>query len=987
MNVFLKKFTASCAIFALLTPYAQAIPVRFDDLPSGTRMALSRVAPTLKSLPQASRDDFFRKHGIPLPGNSGALHAAQTALAQVRTTLARERNPGHAGSLTYQRNALQQQIAQVRAALNQELDPGHAGSLTHQRDALQQRIAAMLNIHDPASLASRLQVSEAEVLALRAQLDDSDATSIAGRLKAAQDEVTRLTADLTAAHDDSDATSIAGKLKIAQDEVARLTADLTKAHDDSDATSIAGKLKAAEAEVQRLGAQLDDTDATSIAGRLKAAQDEVARLTADLTKAHDDSDATSIAGKLKVAETEVQRLTADLTKAHDDSDATSIAGRLKIAQDEVQRLGAQLDDTDASSIAGRLKAAQDEVARLTADLTKAHDDSDATSIAGKLKAAQDEVQRLGAQLDDTDATSIAGRLKAAQDEVQRLTADLTKAHDDSDATSIAGKLKVAETEVQRLTADLTKAHDDSDATSIAGKLKIAQDEVQRLAQEKSDLETALQEDANEIEEKAQQILQLQQELVKAKDAHQEQIDAITDDSDATSIAGKLKAAQDEVQRLTTDLTKAHDDSDATSIAGKLKAAEAEVQRLAQEKSDLETALQEDANEIEEKAQQILQLQQELVKAKDAHQEQIDAINDDSDATSIAGKLKAAETEVQRLTASLATVQEALTLRNIENDALKKVRRQSTSLPLAAARVEQRKHGTVTELSPEAKAAEFSKQFISSTPSASLVKKLKDTIARLKNENKGLGGELLQKAERTAQLALQEKETLEEQVLLLKEEARRLHVKLLVALAELKEREEEDQREEKIYTPEKQRLSAITKFQNSPEGKSFIQKYINDLEAAKRGKEESDRLALKQEEELQFLRNQISPLRWKLQKKIDEYDELESCFSQQAETFVREQEEQREIKLTELRSALKTKHCKELEDLEKEIRKTWEQEKLMLTQEKKLAEEQLEQFQQATEARFDRAVREKVEGISSRKDQEIQRLRATLKEYQKGAVDL
>ena len=729
MNVFLKKFTASCAIFALLTPYAQAIPVRFDDLPSGTRMALSRVAPTLKSLPQASRDDFFRKHGIPLPGNSGALHAAQTALAQVRTTLARERNPGHAGSLTYQRNALQQQIAQVRAALNQELDPGHAGSLTHQRDALQQRIAAMLNIHDPASLASRLQVSEAEVLALRAQLDDSDATSIAGRLKAAQDEVTRLTADLTAAHDDSDATSIAGKLKIAQDEVARLTADLTKAHDDSDATSIAGKLKAAEAEVKR------------------------------------------------------------------------------------------------------------------------------------------------------------------------------------------------------------------------------------LAQEKSDLETALQEDANEIEEKAQQILQLQQELVKAKDAHQEQIDAITDDSDATSIAGKLKAAQ------------------------------AEVKRLAQEKSDLETALQEDANEIEEKAQQILQLQQELVKAKDAHQEQIDAINDDSDATSIAGKLKAAETEVQRLTASLATVQEALTLRNIENDALKKVRRQSTSLPLAAARVEQRKHGTVTELSPEAKAAEFSKQFISSTPSASLVKKLKDTIARLKNENKGLGGELLQKAERTAQLALQEKETLEEQVLLLKEEARRLHVKLLVALAELKEREEEDQREEKIYTPEKQRLSAITKFQNSPEGKSFIQKYINDLEAAKRGKEESDRLALKQEEELQFLRNQISPLRWKLQKKIDEYDELESCFSQQAETFVREQEEQREIKLTELRSALKTKHCKELEDLEKEIRKTWEQEKLMLTQEKKLAEEQLEQFQQATEARFDRAVREKVEGISSRKDQEIQRLRATLKEYQKGAVDL
>ena len=123
-----------------------------------------------------------------------------------------------------------------------------------------------------------------------------------------------------------------------------------------------------------------------------------------------------------------------------------------------------------------------------------------------------------------------------------------------------------------------------------------------------------------------------------------------DATDASSIAGKLKIAQDEVQRLTADLTAAHDDSDATSIAGKLKAAEAEVARLT---ADL-TAAHDDsdatsvAGKLKAAQDEVTRLTADLTKA-----------HDDSDASSIAGKLKIAQDEVQRLDGELTDAVKAL----------------------------------------------------------------------------------------------------------------------------------------------------------------------------------------------------------------------------------------------------------------------------------------------------------------------------------------
>ena len=126
--------------------------------------------------------------------------------------------------------------------------------------------------------------------------------------------------------------------------------------------------------------------------------------------------------------------------------------------------------------------------------------------------------------------------------------------------------------------------------------------------------------------------------------------AAHDDSDATSIAGKLKAAEAEVLRLTADLTKAHDATDASSIAGKLKIAQDEVQRLT---ADL-TAAHDDsdatsvAGKLKAAQDEVTRLTADLTKA-----------HDDSDASSIAGKLKIAQDEVQRLDGELTDAVKAL----------------------------------------------------------------------------------------------------------------------------------------------------------------------------------------------------------------------------------------------------------------------------------------------------------------------------------------
>ena len=213
-------------------------------------------------------------------------------------------------------------------------------------------------------------------------------------------------------------------------------------------------------------------------------------------------------------------------------------------------------------------AAEAEVARLTGDLGTAA--AQAATLESSLATATAEVTRLegviGAETDSADADgSLHAQLNAATAEVTRLEGMIGDADDTADADgSLHAQLNAAKAEVTELTNKIGSA---ADAESLEGMLAVAKTRV-------TELETLIGDRVNPAAGS------LYDQLATANDKVRELEAQIGTAADATSLQGKLTAAEAEVTQLKSQL--ATEKAEVARLTTALAVAEANAAQQAQQ---------------------------------------------------------------------------------------------------------------------------------------------------------------------------------------------------------------------------------------------------------------------------------------------------------------------------------------------------------------------------------------------------------------------